>query len=765
MSKRIFGVRTAMSFLAGIILLIAFTVLTVSGAYGVITEQQKTPFKILNAVASGQPYDIIVLFDDTIIKSKADAMRRDIGVYHDTPEILKMKESEYASLKRKVTGFLPAGEQQSIKEYSHLPMTFMRVMSIESLTKLLNMPEVVRVYENRIRYPVFSSSIPFINKPQVAALNMKGAETAIVVLDTGLKYSNSAFGICSGANKPADCCPGGDCNTAPPFAPRDCNVACVHNFAPNDGQPDADGYGTNAASIVVGVAPDTKVIGLDVFTDAGAYDSDIIAAINWSIAKKAAYNIVAINMNFGDGIKYTSQCPDDSLASSISSARAAGILSVIAAGNENYTNGLSSPACVPDAISVGAVYESNIGGVSYSNCTDSTTAADKAACFSNSADYLSILAPGSYMTASGFAMLGTSHAAAYIAGSIAVLRGQNAFPSETINQTAARLTNTEVFVLDQKSGITKPRVNLLSAVSAAEAEFSISGIVLSGTTPLYGVTMTLSGAASATAITNRMGSYSFTGLGNGSYTVTPSKAGFVFGPQYKSITIENSNMPDINFEATGSGGCTYTISPKSQSFTTGGGSGSVAVAAGAGCAWTAVSNAAWITITGGSSGSGNGTVNYYVSSNTGSARTGTMTIAKQTFSVSQSGTGGSLLPDLIVTSVLAPRGWDNNVQGTVTVAIKNIGSNAAGAFKVKGYFSVDQIPNNGGTPKDSLLFTWYVTGGLAAGQTRSRTFTCSFSGFPIHASYYVVVKVDSDNQVSESNESNNVKTYLVNVSR
>ncbi len=122
------------------------------------------------------------------------------------------------------------------------------------------------------------------------------------------------------------------------------------------------------------------------------------------------------------------------------------------------------------------------------------------------------------------------------------------------------------------------------------------------------------------------------------------------------------------------------------------------------------------------------------------------------------------MPDLIVTTVTPPRGWDNNTPGNVFVAIQNIGSAAAGAFKVRGYFSVDQIPNNGGTPKDSLLFTWDVSG-LAAGQTASRTFTCSFSGFPIHASYYVVVKVDSDNKVSESNESNNVKTYLVNVSR
>ncbi len=53
------------------------------------------------------------------------------------------------------------------------------------------------------------------------------------------------------------------------------------------------------------------------------------------------------------------------------------------------------------------------------------------------------------------------------------------------------------------------------------------------------------------------------------------------------------------------------------------------------CAWTAVSNVPWITITSGSSGTGNGTVQYSVTSNTGGVRTGTITIANQTFTVIQ----------------------------------------------------------------------------------------------------------------------------------
>jgi Zn-dependent metalloprotease len=87
------------------------------------------------------------------------------------------------------------------------------------------------------------------------------------------------------------------------------------------------------------------------------------------------------------------------------------------------------------------------------------------------------------------------------------------------------------------------------------------------------------------------------------------------------------------------GTCSYSISPTSSSQPAAGGTGSVSVTAPAGCSWTAASNATFITITSGSSGSGNGTVNYSVAANTGTtSRTGTLTIAGLTFTVTQAGT-------------------------------------------------------------------------------------------------------------------------------
>ncbi|MGA2954636.1 MAG: BACON domain-containing carbohydrate-binding protein [Thermodesulfobacteriota bacterium] len=83
--------------------------------------------------------------------------------------------------------------------------------------------------------------------------------------------------------------------------------------------------------------------------------------------------------------------------------------------------------------------------------------------------------------------------------------------------------------------------------------------------------------------------------------------------------------------------CTYSINPTQQSFGSAGGSGSIGVTAGSGCAWTTQSNAGWLTITAGSSGPGSGTTVYSVATNSSpSARTGTMTVAGQTFTVTQS---------------------------------------------------------------------------------------------------------------------------------
>ena len=85
-------------------------------------------------------------------------------------------------------------------------------------------------------------------------------------------------------------------------------------------------------------------------------------------------------------------------------------------------------------------------------------------------------------------------------------------------------------------------------------------------------------------------------------------------------------------------GCSYSLSATSQSLPAAGGTGSVAVTTGSTCAWTATSNAPWLSITGGASTTGSGAVAFAAAAEqSGVPRTGTLTVAGQTFTVTQSG--------------------------------------------------------------------------------------------------------------------------------
>jgi len=124
------------------------------------------------------------------------------------------------------------------------------------------------------------------------------------------------------------------------------------------------------------------------------------------------------------------------------------------------------------------------------------------------------------------------------------------------------------------------------------------------------------------------------------YPKTMAQGGFY--PPDEVIPTETARNRAAILYLLGQAACPSAISPTSQSFAASGGSGSVTVTHSDGaCAWTAASNSAWITITtitqviSGVNGPGSGTVNYSVAANTGAARTGTMTIAGQSCTVTQ----------------------------------------------------------------------------------------------------------------------------------
>ena len=84
--------------------------------------------------------------------------------------------------------------------------------------------------------------------------------------------------------------------------------------------------------------------------------------------------------------------------------------------------------------------------------------------------------------------------------------------------------------------------------------------------------------------------------------------------------------------------CDGTLTPAGKSFAGAGGVGSVSLAIGGTCAWTAKSNVSWITLAAGAaSGTGSKAIGYTVAANTSAAsRTGTLTVAGKTFTVTQS---------------------------------------------------------------------------------------------------------------------------------
>jgi hypothetical protein len=160
-----------------------------------------------------------------------------------------------------------------------------------------------------------------------------------------------------------------------------------------------------------------------------------------------------------------------------------------------------------------------------------------------------------------------------------------------------------------------------------------------------------------------------TGTGSGKLNFSVS-ANTGSSPREGALTVAGTAWP-IYQEATQT--CTYGLSPSSQSFTSGAGTGSVNVTGATGCAWNAKSNVNWITVTSGLSGTGSGTIYYSVTANTASTRTGTMTIAGQTFTVSQAGANSGNPKIDVSTPFVVFRGVAAGTSASKSFTVSNTG--------------------------------------------------------------------------------------------
>lgn len=260
------------------------------------------------------------------------------------------------------------------------------------------------------------------------SFRVDGAGTTVAVLDTGLRATHADFAGRVPAQRNFTADNGGDLDDA------------------SDGQ----GHGTNVAGIVcageihVGMAPGARIIPLKVLTNTGEGSFQSVAdALEWVIENRAAQGISALCMSLGDSGNYQSddRFVNDAIGNRLKRLTELGVVCCIASGNDYHTHGsaqgMGYPAIFRDALSVGAVYDADVGSISYRSGAEAfKTAADRITPFSQrlhekvgSDCATDIFAPGAPMTSSGILndigesiQHGTSQATPIIAGIVLLIQ-------------------------------------------------------------------------------------------------------------------------------------------------------------------------------------------------------------------------------------------------------------------------------------------------------------------------------------------------------
>ena len=192
----------------------------------------------------------------------------------------------------------------------------------------------------------------------------------------------------------------------------------------DDSADDGNGHGTHVAGTIAGasygVAKKAKIVAVRVLDDSGYGTTEqVVAGIDWVTAHHEGPSVA--NMSLGGGA-------DEALDAAVQKAIASGVTFAVAAGNESSDASQTSPARVPEAITVA-----------------SSTVDDEQSYFSNYGPSVDIYAPGSGITSAwndsdngSNTISGTSMATPHVVGAAAIYLSGH--PDATPDEVATALT-------------------------------------------------------------------------------------------------------------------------------------------------------------------------------------------------------------------------------------------------------------------------------------------------------------------------------------
>jgi subtilisin family serine protease len=381
-----------------------------------------------------------------------------------------MAPDEIAQVQEQFTPAAVAAGAREVVLLDTLPVVILDAPR-SALNRLANHPLAANVAEDALAMPHLSGSVALIHA-DLAQQEANGAGVAIAIVDTGVDAAHPFLGgrviaeACFSTNNSAQgatsLCPGGGSQAFGPGAAAPCSLSnCDH--------------GTHVAGIAAGnggVAPGASIIAVQVFSKiascsafslpspcALSYVSDQLRAFDWLASTAFTPPLAIVNLSLGVGT-FTSVAACDAspigtaMFPAIARLRNQGVTTVASSGNNGATNALSLPGCLSNVVSVGATTKTN---------------PEQVASFSNSAPFLTLLAPGvgivSSTTGGGFATKsGTSMAAPHVAGALALLR--SARPGYPSDAYVTALVNTGTPILDTRNGVIKPRIDVAAALGA-----------------------------------------------------------------------------------------------------------------------------------------------------------------------------------------------------------------------------------------------------------------------------------------------------------